>query len=241
LRCRFYSWQPSWLSVTAPEESLRKTSGRLIDAQEQERHRIARELHDDLGQKLALAQVELEGFKEECGAALKPRLTDLSDQLSAASTTAREISHGLHPSQLEYLGLAAATKRLCKDLEHGRSLSIQLTTVDLPERPQPAISLCLYRIVQEALQNVVRHSQASKVQIDLRSDDEGMRLRIIDDGIGFTPGQEPAAGLGLVSMRERVRSVGGSIDITSSPRRGTRIEAWVPIRESTSIEGPGAG
>jgi len=223
------------------EESLRKMSRRLIEAQEQERHRIARELHDDLGQKLALVQVRLEGFKEQCDAALKPRLIDLSNQISAVSTTAREISHGLHPSHLEYLGLAAATKRLCKDLGHGKSFSIRLTTTDLPEEIQPAISLCLYRVVQEALHNIVRHSRASKVEVDFRNDGERILLRIIDDGIGFTPGQEQTTGLGLASMRERIRSVGGSIDITSSPMRGTRIEAWVPIRESISLEGPGAG
>jgi two-component system sensor histidine kinase UhpB len=218
------------------EESLRKTSARLIDAQEQERHRIARELHDDLGQKLALLHIGLEEIQGKCEAWLKPSLTGLLDQLSTVSTTAREISHGLHPSHLEYLGLLAAAKRLCKDLGQGTSLSIQLTAGELPKRLQPAISLCLYRVIQEGLHNIVTHSRASKAEIELMSQGDLVLLRIVDDGIGFTPGQEPTSGLGLVSMRERVRSLGGSIEITSSPMRGTQIEASVPVHEVTSIE-----
>jgi signal transduction histidine kinase len=217
------------------EESLRKTSARLIDAQEEERHRIARELHDDLEQKLALVTLGLGGLKEKCEAGLKPGVTELLNQLSAISTTTHEISHGLHPSQLEYLGLGAAAKKLCKDVGQGTSLSIQLTAGELPKRLLPAISLCLYRVIQEALHNIVKHSRASKAEIELVNDGGRISLRIVDNGIGFTPGEEPTTGLGLTSMRERVRSVGGSIEITSSLRRGTRIEVWVPVREVTSI------
>jgi signal transduction histidine kinase len=216
------------------KESLRKTSARLIDAMEQERHRIARELHDDLGQKLVLLHMDLERIQGKCEEWLRPSLTDLLSQLSTLSTTAREISHGLHPSELEYLGLVAAAKRLCKHLGQGTSLSIQLNARGVPVQLQPAISLCLYRVIQEGLHNIVTHSRASKAEIDLTSEGERVLLRIVDDGIGFTPGQEPTSGLGLVSMRERVRSVGGSIDIASSPMRGTQIEAWVPVHEDVA-------
>lgn len=216
------------------EESLRKTSARLIDAQEKERHRIARELHDDLEQKLALVTLGLSGLKEKCQAWLKPGLTDLLNQLSAISTTAHEISHGLHPSQLEYLGLEAAVKRLCRDMGYGTSVSIELTVRDLPKFLQPAISLCLYRVIQEALHNVVKHSRASKVEIELANGGGSLSIRIVDNGIGFTPGEEPATGLGLTSMRERVRSVGGAIDVTTCPGEGTRIEAEVPIDQTPS-------
>jgi two-component system sensor histidine kinase UhpB len=158
------------------------------------------------------------------------------NRLSTVSTTAREISHGLHPSHLEYLGLVAAVKRLCKDLAQGTSLSIQLTAGELPRQLRPAISLCLYRVIQEGLHNIAKHSRASKAEIELRSQGERVLLRIADNGIGFTPGQEPTSGLGLVSMRERVRSLGGTIEITSSPMRGTQIEASVPVQEVTSTE-----
>jgi signal transduction histidine kinase len=222
------------------EESLRHTTGRLIDAQEQERRRIACELHDDLGQQIAMVQVDCEELRMECDASLKPRLTDLLNQLSAISSAAHDISHGLHPSQLEHLGLATAVKRLCTEVGHGKSLSIHQTVGELPERLQPTISLALYRVVQEALHNIVTHSRASKARVALRKDGGRMFLLIVDDGIGFALREEPIEGLGLASMRERIRSIGGSIDVKSSPMKGTRIEISVPLREVTSIEVPGA-
>ena len=208
-------------------ESLRNISGDLIDAQEQERRRIARELHDELGQELALAKAQLDGLIEDSQASLKPALTGLSDQLSVISNTAREISHGLYPRQLEYVGLATAVKRLCDEIGRGKHLSIHLAVSSLPQL-QPSISLCLYRVVQEALHNVMKHSQARNVDIKLGSDNTRVVLQIIDDGVGFDLNHEPD-GLGLHSMRERVRSVGGTIEIVSFPKAGTRIEVEVNL------------
>jgi signal transduction histidine kinase len=219
------------------EELVRNTTGRLIDAQERERRRIANDLHDDLGQQLALLQVEVDTLTGECEPSLKPRLKSLLNQLSAISTTTHEISHGLHPNQLERLGLAVSAKRLCSDLGRGKSISIHLTVGDLPERLEPTIALCLYRVMQEGLHNVLTHSQANRADIALRKVGERILLEINDDGIGFDLQRQGTPGLGLVSMRERVRSVGGSIDVTSSQMRGTRIEASVPCRDVTSISG----
>jgi signal transduction histidine kinase len=221
------------------QESLRRISGSLIDAQEQERYRIARELHDDLGQELALVHVKLDGLIQQSAASLQPGLTDLSNQLSAISTTAREISHGLYPSQLEYIGLATAVKRLCDEMRRGKHLSIDLAMDDLPHELPPAISLCIYRVAQETLHNIITHSQAKNLQVELRASDGRISLRIVDDGVGFDLNGEPA-GLGLASMRQRVLSVGGSIKITSSPKLGTRVEAQVPFRETPSDDIPGA-
>jgi len=220
-------------------ELLRRTSGSLIEAQEEERHRIARELHDDLGQALALAKVTLEGLIEHgpCES-LKSTLTDLSGQISALSNTAREISHGLYPTHLEYLGLAKALKRLCDELRSGKNILIDLTVGDLPDQLQPSISLSLYRIAQETMHNIITHSQAKNVQVELGADDSRVSLRIIDDGVGFDP-SHVAGGLGLESMRHRVRAVGGFIDISSSPNSGTRIEVRVPYREHASEDVPG--
>jgi signal transduction histidine kinase len=221
------------------QESLRRMSGSLIEAQEQERQRIAHELHDDLGQELALVQIKLNGLLEESGQSVQPGLTDLSNQLFAISTTAREISHGLYPSQLEYLGLASALKRLCDEMRSGKHLSIDLAVDTLPHPLPPSVSLCLYRVAQEALHNIITHSQAKNVQVELRADGGRISLRIADNGVGFDLSRE-AAGLGLASMRQRVRSLDGSIKITSSPQAGTRMEASVPLHQSRSHDTPGA-
>jgi signal transduction histidine kinase len=220
------------------QESLRRMSGSLIEAQEQERQRIAHELHDDLGQELALAQMKLNGLLVRSEGSL-PGLTDLSNQLSAISTTAREISHGLYPSQLEYLGLASALKRLCDEMQTGKHLSIDVAMDALPYPLPPPISLCLYRVAQEALHNIITHSQAKNVQVELKVDDGRITLRIVDNGVGFDLSRE-VAGLGLASMRQRVRSLDGSIKITSSPKAGTRMEASVPLHQQRSHGVPGA-
>ena len=220
-------------------ESLRRTSGSLIEAQEKERHRIARELHDDLGQALALSRVTLDSLIQECDEPLKSALTDLSNQLSAIADTAREISHGLYPPQLEYLGLAKALKKLCDESRGVKNIAIHLATGNLPDRLQPSISLSLYRIAQETMHNIITHSQAKNVQVELDADDTRISLRIIDDGVGFDPGQE-TAGLGLESMRQRVRAAQGFIDISSSHNSGTRIEVQIPFREDGLEDVPGA-
>ena len=219
------------------QELLRRTSASLIEAQEQERHRIARELHDDLGQALALTKVMLDGLIEGSGESLKSVLTDISGQISGISNTAREISHGLYPTQLEYSGLAKALKRLCSELRSGKNISTHLTTGRLPDHLLPSISLSLYRIAQEAMHNIITHSQAKNVQVELGADDTRISLRIIDDGVGFDP-SHAVAGLGLESMRQRVRALGGFIDISSSPNSGTRIEVRVPYREYGSEDVP---
>jgi signal transduction histidine kinase len=221
------------------QELLRRTSGSLIEAQEQERHRIARELHDDLGQALALTKVTLDGLiQQESGESLKSALTDLSGQISAISNTAREISHGLYPTHLEYLGLVGALKRLCDELRSARNILIDLTVGDLPDQLQPSISLSLYRIAQETMHNIITHSQANNVQVELGADATRILLRIVDDGVGFDPSHK-AGGLGLESMRQRVQAVGGFIDISSSPNSGTQIEVRVPYREHGSEDVPG--
>src|SRR5262249_30498465 len=212
------------------QESLRRMSGSLIEAQEQERHRIARELHDDLGQELALVKVILDGFVEKSDESLKSGLIDLSSRISAISDTARDISHGLYPTQLEYLGLQKAVKKLCDGMQCGKKLSIHFWMNSLPDQLQPSTSLSLYRIAQEALHNIIKHSQARNVQVELESHDGGILLRIIDDGVGFDLNPE-VAGLGLASMRERVQAIDGSLNIASSPKTGTRIEVRVPFRK----------
>lgn len=213
------------------QESLRSMSGNLVKAQEQERHRIARELHDNLGQELALVEITLDRLIDKSDPSLKPELTDLSSRVSAISGTTREISHGLYPAALEYLGLQKSLARLCDDVKHGKDLSVDLTIGKLPDRIQPEISICLYRVAQETLHNIITHSHARNVQVELTSRHGRILLMIIDDGVGFDVNNEKA-GMGLVSMRERIRAIGGSIHISSFQKAGTLIEVRVPLGEA---------
>jgi len=213
------------------EESLSRISGRLIHAHEEERQRISRELHDDLGQQLALVQAKLEELREASDTSWDTSLADLSGRLSDISTTAHEISYGLYPSHLEHLGLLMALERLCKETGRGRSLSIHLTSTDFSSDLDPRIALCLYRVTQEALHNILAHSRAHKAEIELKNDEQRIWLRIIDDGVGFDPEQTSRAGLGLVSMTDRIKSLGGSIDVKSGKMAGTQIQVSVPMRQ----------
>jgi signal transduction histidine kinase len=221
------------------QESLRRISGSLIEAQEQERHRIARELHDDLGQELALVNVMLDKLKQESHASLEPSLTDLSSRVLAIAETTRELSHGLYPTHLEYLGLQKAVRKLCNEVQLGKKISVHLTIGNLPDRLQRSTSLSLYRVAQETLHNIITHSQAKNVNVELASDNGQILLRIIDDGVGFDVSNEET-GLGLASMRQRVQALGGSIDISSSPTAGTQIRVRVPFGEHCSDNIPGA-
>lgn len=211
------------------QESLRNMSGSLIDAQEAESRRIARELHDDLGQRVALAQATLDGIITESDPSLKPSLTDLSGLLSTIGTAAREVSHSLYPRRLEQLGLPTALKALCDEIGNGKTLLVESAVGQIPTQLQPVVSLTLYRVAQEALHNVLKHSHANKVDVELAADDKAVLLRITDDGIGFKPASV-TDGVGIASMRERVRSIGGTLDLTSSPGKGTKIEVRVDLR-----------
>jgi two-component system sensor histidine kinase UhpB len=215
------------------ERSLRLTSRKVIDAQERERQRIAQELHDDVAQTLTLAEIELD--RMIAGERPQPppaNLNKVRDQLTAISQAIWELSHGLYPSNLEYLGLVHALKRMCAELAEETQIQMHCETMDIPEPLPPDVSLCLYRVAQEALKNIVRHSNATHASVRLRSDRERLLLRIDDDGIGFNQSYV-VSGLGFSSMRERLRAVHGGVDIDSAPDRGTRLEAWVVLRPTT--------
>jgi|KBSSwiStaDraftv2_1062776.scaffolds.fasta_scaffold115948_1 two-component system sensor histidine kinase UhpB len=217
------------------EQSLRDTSVKLIDSQERERRRIARELHDDIGQQLTLVGLELGKLGAECDSEIKTRLDKLSDRVGEISTTTHELSVALHPSYLEHLGLAHALSRLCQELDQSRSLSVNVIQEGVPDRLPSDISLCLYRVAQEALQNVAKHSHARTVTVRLSANRGRLLLVVADDGRGFDCHQEQTSGLGLTSMRERVRSVGGKIEIVSASMHGTNIEVEIPLNEPPAL------
>jgi signal transduction histidine kinase len=212
-------------------ESLRQSRGRLIDAQEQERRRIARELHDDIGQQLTLLELELDQLRHQPGQSLKPQLDKLYFQASATLGATRALSHGLHSSHLEILGLSPAVRNLCQAVSQETNIEVTFRQEDVPVRLDPQISLCIYRVVQEALHNIARHSHAQTASVTLRGKAEHILLGIVDDGVGIIGHtEEHPVALGLASMQERVSLVGGTFKLISQPMRGTRIEAAIPLR-----------
>jgi len=215
----------------AKEESLRGMSDKLIKAQEQERQRIARELHDNLGQELAMVNVALDSLVEGSSAPLNSALMDLSKQVFSISEITREISHGLYPTNLEYVGLQKALIKLCQDVGRENAPSVQLMIGDMRGGLDSSTSLSLYRITQEALHNILKHSQARNVRVDLSSDQRRVILRITDDGIGFDINMK-TDGVGLPSMRQRIQALGRSIEISSSRRAGTQIEVQIPVQQT---------
>jgi signal transduction histidine kinase len=216
---------------------LRKLTGRLLLAQETERRRIALELHDDLNQNLALLAVDLDLLGQNpamSGALLGERMLALSGRVKQLSSEVHELSHQLHPTKLEQLGLVVAVRGLCGELSHTHGVEIDFAAKQVAFTISADTSLCLYRITQEALRNVIKHSGARHARVELRGSPNTISLRISDDGCGFDTGSaDGKGGLGLVSMRERLRLVGGDITILSRPSGGVQIDVDVPIDTST--------
>ena len=222
------------------EEALKFLGSRLIVAQEEERKRVARELHDDLSQRLAVLSIELEhlGQKIEKPLSLRKRFHRLQLQAQEIASDLHRLSYKLHPSKLDHLGLAAAVKSLCDEvsLVQNGKLKVHFHQNGLPVDLPKDTTLCIFRISQEILRNCVKHSGAEFVQVVLTKTDHAIRVAISDNGCGFdTRSDVMEKGLGFISMQERLRLVGGEIKIYSQPRRGTRIDASVPL--NTNLKG----
>ena len=215
------------------EETIASINRRLVDAQEAERARIARELHDDVNQRIALAATDIEKLKQDpptSTAELRRRLSEVWQQLIAVSTGVQSISHQLHSPQLEYLGIVAAIRSFCREFATRTNVEIDFKADDVPNDVSRDVSLCLLRIVQEALQNATKHSQVRHFEVTLSSSGHQLHLTVIDRGIGFDADKPSAqTGLGLISMRERVRLVNGAISIDSKRMGGTTIHVRVPL------------
>ena len=214
---------------------LRILTGRLLESREIESRRIARELHDDLGQGLALLTIEMQllGQKPpEAASELGERLQAVLARLKQLSSSVHDLSYQLHPSKLEQLGLVATIGSLCRDLADSHGLKVEFRHDQVPPL-SPDTAVCLYRIAQEGLSNAIKHGRARQAEVELTGTADSVSLRIIDHGRGFDPRQRPGSGLGLISMRERVVHLGGEIAIESQPSRGTRLHVRVPVRETT--------
>ena len=218
--------------------TLAEFSGRLIRAGEQERARIARELHDDINQRLALLANGLEviehGTLVSTDQSARHELREMWRLTNEIANDIQHMSHRLHPSKLQYLGLASTVRDLCREVSQQHKIEVDCIISGLPEGLDENVSLNLFRTVQESLRNVVKHSEARHVKVDLTSQSGMVHLRVSDDGVGFDP-EVPQLnyGLGLVSMRERLRSVGGNFSIWSKPSLGTLVEGNVPVATSS--------
>jgi PAS domain S-box-containing protein len=222
-------------------------SRRLIQAGEQESARIARELHDDINQRLALLANGLQECEQATSAknspSFKKALQELWKLTSEIAADIQQMSHQLHPSKLHYIGLAASARELCREFSVQHKIEVETVVRDLPRDLDENISLSLFRVLQEALRNVVKHSQARHVKVELTCPDNVVRLRVSDDGVGFnTEDARLSRGLGLASMRERLQSVGGEFSIWSKPSLGTRVEGLTPATRKHVLreDGPGA-
>jgi PAS domain S-box-containing protein len=218
------------------EEALSSVNGRLIDAQESERARIARDLHDDIGQRLAVLAVALVQVKrlqpDSSGEALRC-LDALQKQTADITADVQALSHELHPPRLLHLGVVVAMRGFCSELSAQKNVAIDFRDEDVPEGLPPDVSLCLFRVLQEALHNAVRHSRVRHVDVQLRGTMDAVHLTVRDEGVGFdVDAASRGLGLGLTSMKERLKLVGGELFIESHSARGTTVSARVPVRRS---------
>jgi PAS domain S-box-containing protein len=210
---------------------LASISGKLIEAQEQERRRIARELHDDIGQRLALLAIELAQLQQSSlnPAGLSGRIGKLQTLTSEIAADVQSLSHELHSSRLQYLGLAAALRGFCQEFGEQQKVEVDFKTWDLPTPLRPEISLCFFRVLQEGLNNAAKHSGVRQFDVRLWGTAEEIHLTISDSGVGFNRDEATASqGLGLISMQERLKLLHGTLSIESQPERGTTIHASLP-------------
>jgi PAS domain S-box-containing protein len=217
------------------EDELQDLSQRLIRAHEEERALLARELHDDVTQRLAVLAIDLGRAEATApGTVAAETMRGIREGLVRLSEDVHSLAYQLHPSVLEELGLVEALRTECERMERRGQIRISVSFDPLPEGIGKEVALCLFRVTQEALNNVVRHARARTASVGLRQMDGGLLLAVRDDGTGFDP-QDPGKGrsLGLASMRERVRLTNGTLDIESAPGRGTTVVAWVPVKEES--------
>jgi PAS domain S-box-containing protein len=215
------------------EESLAELSGRLITAQEEERTCIARELHDDFSQRLAILSIDIGNLWKmlpESDLEERARIAEILKGTRELSSDLHSLSHQLHSTKLELLGLVSALRGLCEELGAKFKIQIEFAERGIASEIPKDVALCLFRVAQEALGNVVKHSRAKQAHVELTATSNGIRVRVVDAGVGFDPAvRNGSAGLGLVSMRERLRLIGGGLSVQSAPMRGTEILAAVPL------------
>lgn len=224
------------LSTGLPHAN-RDVTSRLVAAQEDEITRIGRELHDDLGQQAALLAVKLEvlaGNPRLSAARLRAGVADAERMLHELATSIHELAHRLHPARLTLLGLVATMESLCRQVSRESGARVAFNAFDVPATVPEHVALCAFRVAQEALHNAVKHSGAEDINVQLRLTGGCLTLRISDTGNGFDLNAPNRAGIGLVTMHERVELSGGQLKISTARSAGTIIEARIPLSRINS-------
>jgi PAS domain S-box-containing protein len=215
------------------EEAISMVSRRLIEAHEEERAWLARELHDDIGQQICLLLMSLGRLSTDMQASMpeiREGITKAIEQASNIVIDMRALSHRLHSSKLEYLGLVAAAEGHCNEIADQHQVEVKLRTENIPRDLSQEISLCIFRVLQEALQNAIKHSRARRFEVLLSGKSEEVRLTVSDFGVGFDPiAAMKSRGLGLTSMKERLKLVDGELWIESESGAGTTVHVRVPL------------
>jgi signal transduction histidine kinase len=223
----------SQAALQRTSEQLRALTAGLFRAQEEERRRLSRELHDDLNQKLAMLAVEAEALGQELPLgrpSVQDRLSKLLCGVNGLSDDVHRIAYQLHPPILDHLGLAVALKSYCQEFSRRFAAKVKFIRRDLPEAIPHEVALCLFRVTQEGLRNIARHSRSERATVVLSGGRQALRLSITDFGVGFDPeAMTSESGLGLISMEERVRLAGGSFAVWSRSGGGTRLEIRIPL------------
>jgi PAS domain S-box-containing protein len=223
-------------TLRATNQEIRHLAGRLITAQEEERSRIARELHDDIGQQIALLTIEL-ALLSRAGQDEAASLTgEASRRAQGLARSVHDLSHRLHPTRLRLLGLVSALEALRNEFRECE-MEIEFTHENIPSTLPADVTLCLFRIVQEGLQNALKHSGAHQVLVYLSGGPGMLSLRILDDGLGFDVDLAFGKGLGLLSMHERVEAIGGSLEVSSKVGVGTELKVTVPLAGVQTADG----
>jgi PAS domain S-box-containing protein len=214
-------------------EALRMLAGKLLSVQEEERRRLAREMHDDLTQRLAVLAIEAGKLEQQLDSSPEPirdKLRQMKEQMVKLSADVHSISRQLHPAIIDDLGLVDAIESECTSFSRREGISVRYEPINIPESIPKDIALCIYRIMQESLRNIAKHARVEEAEVLLTGTDDGIRLYVRDNGVGFVPADvHGQRGLGLASMEERVRLIQGRFSIQSQPGQGTAIELWAPI------------
>ncbi len=238
--------KPCALSVIADvterkraEEGLARLSGRLIEAEDEERKRIAREIHDDYNQRVAMLALDLEQLAENVGDSsgeISQKVNELFDHVSELGADLHSLSHRLHSSTLESLGLLVGLEAFCKEFAEQQGVQVDFVHENVPRGTPADAALCMFRITQEALRNIKRHSGVNRAEVRLEQLDGRLHLSVSDRGRGFDSNEPPAErGIGIHSMEERLRLLGGKLEIQARPMEGTRIDAWLPLKTAGAV------
>jgi signal transduction histidine kinase len=223
-------------SLEVNRRDLRLLASQLLRLQEDERRRISRDLHDDINQRLALLSIDVEMLERQLSSApvgTVRTVRTIQDRIVELSEGVRRLAYQFHPSILDDLGLSIALRRLVDDFQSRTGLNTQFMCKNIPSHVVQDVVTCLYRVAQEGLANISRHAKAKHVRVELRRLRDGLQLTISDDGVGFDMNRDDGrrGSLGLLSMRERVSLVAGTLEIQSTPGEGTEIRAWVPFKQ----------